>query len=265
MAQLAFDGNHAGTFESQGPMHDRPTPVVERKKPQDHVLLVDGDELLAEMIEAGLRCLRPRWKITVSPHPANALELLAADVEVGAIVTELVFGTSPEVGRTFVQELAERWPDVPVLLMTGLDRDETAGIEAAEHIAKPPDMDFLAARIERILRGRTESRLRGIALSTFLQILEMEQKTCTLLVSHGGRTGEIFLVRGKLRGARLGSLDAREALFEMLSMREHTLRVIDSCAAESSLVELSLGSLLMEWSIRQDHGRRGNPTSTENA
>lgn len=264
MAQLAFNSDYTGTFGSKGSPCDRPTPVAERKKAHDHILLVDGDELLAEMIEAGLRCLRPRWSITVSPHPAQALELLAADIDVHAIVTELMFGGSSEVGHIFVQELAERWPDVPVLLMTGLDRDATGGLEAAEHILKPPDMDFLAARLDRLLRRRTESRLRGIALSTFLQILEMEQKTCTLLVSHGGRTGEIVLQRGTFRGARLGSLDPREALFAMLSMREHTLRVVDSCTTESSF-ELSLGSLLMEWSIRQDHARRGNPMSTENA
>jgi len=245
MLHLAYNADD----ETQG-HHTVPRPL------KGNLLVVDPDDFLVEMIEAGLKLARPRWRMIVTHHPAVALEVLAQHSELDAIITEVVFDRSTELGRTFIRELGERWPEIPVFVMTNLEREETRGLDAAEYIPKPPDMDFLASRIDRVIRKKHESQVRGISLATFLQILEMDQKTCTVVVSHGGRVGEIFFREGKLMKVRLGELDGKEALFALLSMRDNSLRVIDTCDVERGM-SASLASLLMEWSVRQDHARRG--------
>lgn len=235
-----------------------------RRLPAGNLLFVDPDELLVEMIEAGLSLSRPKWGVIATRHPAEALEVLSLYSEFDTIVTEIVFDHTAQVGRAFVQEVSGRWPEIPVFVLTALDRDETRGLETAEYMAKPPDMDFMVNRIDRAIRRQKESQVRGIALSTFLQILEIEQKTCTLVVSHRGRVGEIFFRGGRLQQARLGEIEGKEALFRMLSMREHSLRVIDRCDVDGVFMA-NLGSLLMEWSVRADHAARGGaPSSEEN-
>lgn len=233
-----------------------------RKLPAGNLLFVDPDELFVEMIEMGLSLSRPKWGVIATRNPAEALEVLSLHSELDTIVTEIVFDDDAQVGRAFVQQVSARWPEIPVFVLTALDRDETRGLDTAEYIAKPPDMDFMVSRIDRAIRRQNESQVRGIALSTFLQILEIEQKTCTVVVSHRGRVGEIFFRKGRLQQARLGELEGKEALFRMLSMREHSLRVIDRCEVDGGIAA-SMGSLLMEWSVRADHAARGGVPSIE--
>jgi DNA-binding response OmpR family regulator len=249
------------------PVSDRLQDVIRavrdaRKLPAGNLLFVDSDDLLIEMIESGLSFSRPKWGVIAARHPAEALEVLALHSELDAIVTEIVFDGSIETGRAFLRDVNARWPEIPLFVMTRLERDELGGLDNAEYMAKPPDMDFLVSQIDRTIRRQKESRVRGIALSTFLQILELEQKTCTVAVSHRGRVGELFFRKGRLQQARLGEAEGKEALFRMLSMREHTLRVIDRCEVESAH-PLNLASLMMEWSVREDHGKRGSAVADE--
>lgn len=263
MAHPAFRPDYTGVDQVSDRLQDVIRAVRDaRKLPAGNLLFVDPDDLLIEMIETGLSFARPKWGVIAARHPAEALEVLSLHSELDAIVTELVFDRSVELGRAFIAEVSGRWPEIPIFVMTRLDHDEAHGLDTSEYIAKPPDMDFLVGRIDRTIRRRKESQVRGIALSTFLQILEIEQKTCTVVVSHGGRVGEVFFRDGKLLHARLGEAIGKEALFRMLSMREHTLRVLDRCDFDGPHA-FSLASLLMEWSVREDHGKRGPASLTE--
>jgi DNA-binding response OmpR family regulator len=221
-----------------------------------NVLLVDADEFLAEMIESGLVLSRPKWGVIATRHPAEALNVLEQHSELDAIITEVVFNRSSDAGKAFIREVGQRWPEIPIFVMTYLDPEETRGLETAEYIGKPPDIDFLVSRIDRAIRKQRESLVRGISLPTFLQILELERKTCTVVVSHGGRVGELYFRDGKLMQARLDGDEGERALFGMLSMPEHSLRVVDKCEVDRK-ISAGLGTLLMEWSIRQDHASRG--------
>jgi hypothetical protein len=44
--------------------------------------------------------------------------------------------------------------------------------------------------------------VHNVSLPAFLQLMEMERKTCTLTVHSEGRTGTLFLRRGELLEAR---------------------------------------------------------------
>jgi DNA-binding response OmpR family regulator len=214
------------------------------------------------MIAEGLALSRPRWGVIATHHPSEALAVLERHSELDAIVTEVVFSPFPESGKSFIREVGQRWPEIPIFVMSALDPEETRGLDTAEYISKPPDMDFLIGRIDRAIRKQRESLVRGIALPTFLQMVEIDRKTCTVIVSHGGRVGELYFRDGRLMQARLGKKEGKDALFAMLSMPEHSLRVIDRCDVEKR-ISASLGALLMEWSVREDHSKRSEPGPRE--
>ncbi|HEX7831493.1 MAG TPA: DUF4388 domain-containing protein [Thermoanaerobaculia bacterium] len=241
---------------SEDDSESRAKPNDSRPVRRGNLLFVDTDEFLLEMMGSGVSLLRPRWQVIVASGPADALDVLSQHSELDAIVTEILFDDSPAAGRAFIREVSRRWPDIPVFAMTSLDRDEIHGLDTAEYIAKPPDIDFLVSRIDRVIRRQKESQVRGISITTFLQILEIDQKTCTVYVSHGGRVGEVYFRDGKLLNARLDGIEGKEAFFAMLSMREHSLRVVDKCEIDGE-PSMSLTSLLMEWSVREDHTKRG--------
>ena len=233
-----------------------------RPASEGSLLLVDPDSFLIEMLASGLALSRPRWEVVATRHPAEALEVLNRRSQFNVIISEVEFPPAPDLGKAFIREASRRWPDIPIFVMTQAPAEETHELDAAEYIAKPPDMDFLLSRVERVVRHRKQSLVRGFSLMTFLQILELEKKTCTLIVSHGGYVGEVYFRHGILLQARFDGLEGPEALFRMLSMRDHNLRVIDQCDAERQITA-SLSGLLMEWSVREDHKRRGETQSRE--
>lgn len=246
MRHLALVVDHSGAEDVNN----------QRLPRKGNLLFVDPDALLTEMMERGLSLSRPKWSVIATRHPHEALAALEEQAELDAIITEVVFDDSAEIGKAFIREVARQWPEIPVFVMTRLDPDETRGLDAAEVIAKPPDMDFLVSRIDRTIRRQRESLVRGISLPTFLQIMEIERKTCTLVVSHGGRVGELFFRDGRLMQARMGAIEGPEALHAMLNMREHSLRVIDRCDVAERKIFSSLTSLMMEWSVREDQETR---------
>jgi len=241
--------NEAGRRETQAP-------------PDGRLLFVDPDEFLVEMIASGLALSRPKWEVTATRHPSEALDVLKRYSQFSVIITEVVFASSSEPGKAFVREASRRWPDIPIFVMTRLPAEETRGLDTAEYIAKPPDMDFLVSRVDRALRQQRQSLVRGISLMTFLQMLEFERKTCTVVVSHGGYVGELCFKGGRLVQARFDRLEGKEAFFEILSMPEHNLRILDKCEAEPQ-ISSSLSGLLLEWSVREDHRGRTGPRSEE--
>ena len=256
MHQLALVRNHIGAETVSDERPDPKTAARETPKPRKgNLLFVDSDDFLIEMIESGLSLTRPKWQVIATRHPADALDVLKVHAELDAIITEIVFGRSSGTGKAFIREVSQRWPEIPIFVMTHLNPEETQGLDTAEYIAKPPDIDFLVSRVDRAIRKQRESLVRGISLATFLQIMEMERKSCTVIVSHGGRVGELYFRDGRLIQARLEEIEGEEALFRMLSMREHSLRVIDKCDADRR-ISSSLTSLLFEWSVREDHARR---------
>ncbi|MGH9423621.1 MAG: DUF4388 domain-containing protein [Thermoanaerobaculia bacterium] len=227
-----------------------------------NLLVVDPDDLLVEMIESGFSLSRPGWQLVATRQPSEALDVLQRHSDFEAIITEIVFNHSSASGKDFVREVTRRWPDVPIFVMSSVGVGETQDLDTADYIAKPPDMDFLIRRIDRAIRKQRESRVRGISLATFLQILEIERKSCTVIVSNRGRVGQLYLRDGKLIQARLDAIEGEDALFGILSMREQSLRVIDKCE-EKKTIATSLTALLMEWSVREDNAKRGGAASRE--
>jgi response regulator RpfG family c-di-GMP phosphodiesterase len=263
MRNLALSADTGGdeTMNDDSPGPELPGRAA-RTPRKGNVLLVDQDEFLLEMIESGLSLSRPEWNVISTHHPAEAIEVLGIYPKFDAIVSEVVFDHSAVVGKAFIQEVGQRYPEISIFAMTSRDSGEIRGLDAAEYISKPPDIDFIVSRVDRAIRRQRESVVRGISLQTFLQIMELEKKTCTVLVSHAGRAGEVCFRGGQLIQARLEGADGEEALFAMLSMPEHGFRVVDRCDAEKG-ISTSLTTLLLRWSVREDHGRLGDSAPRE--
>ncbi len=51
----------------------------------------------------------------------------------------------------------------------------------------------------------SKSSIRGVTLASFLQLMKLEQKTCTLSLRSGGDEGRIFMVNGEVINAETGN------------------------------------------------------------
>ncbi|MCG8457653.1 MAG: DUF4388 domain-containing protein [Holophagales bacterium] len=217
------------------------------------LLVVDPDPFFQEMVESGLKLHDPALAVLTADDPDDARTLLQR-CEVDAIVTEVDFPSSHGAGLRFLLEIRKVSPQMPVVVVTERSADAVPeDLPADAVIAKPPDMDFLLRKIDQVLRERRESILRGISLESFLQVLEVEKKTCTLTITSGQKVGRLYVHDGELIHAETDRFESKAAAFAMLSWPDYSIKITEKCDAEPTITE-RLNAILMEWCVNKDHG-----------
>jgi len=125
-----------------------------------HILIIEDDRDMCELLDVGLgqqgfttfSCLFGRESFA-------AITRERPDV----VLTDI---NLPDInGIAVCREINEKWPDLPVIMMTAFGSMETAieGIRAGAYdfIPKPLDMDILAIALERAVEhGRLKSRVK---------------------------------------------------------------------------------------------------------
>jgi hypothetical protein len=147
-----------------------------------------------------------------------------------------------------------------VILMTALgtaEMTERLGSAGAfECLSKPFDVGVLKRKILDMLAQRVRGRVENISLSSFLQLLEMERKTCTLGITAGERRGKLFFRGGKLVGAETGALAESDAALEIVSWEQADIEIIEGCPVAAPPLPGGLPFLLMEAMRLKDERER---------
>jgi hypothetical protein len=146
------------------------------------------------------------------------------------------------------------------MVMTAFGNTETErrtrSMGAFEYVEKPLDINALADRILDGLFGSTSGYIKGITLPAFLQMLEMERKTCTLTIRSGGRVGRLYLKDGVMMDAEAGSAQGEDAAREIVFWERPEIEIEGRCVKTTRNVESSLSHLLLEGARLQDEQQR---------
>lgn len=219
--------------------------------PRNLILIVEDDEILAEMLESTIELHNPSYATRCCQTPEEAvrhLHMERADV----VVTELVFNRSAR-GHDFAIALARHEEPLSHLILTDLPVHEIPRqIKTSSIVHKPVEMDAFLRRLDALIPASSDSSFRGISLDTLLQVLHQELKTCTLTVTCQGRAGWLCLRLGELIHAQTAHLGGKDAALEILSWDSPAITWAEGCTAERSIRE-PLNSVLLEWCIQKDH------------
>lgn len=223
------------------------------RPPATHLLLVDPDPLLQEMVETGLRLYNPALVVLKAESPEAAQELLRRHA-VEVLITELEFPAGARRGIELLLDLEKQLPQLPVIVLTETPLDDLRDLlRARAFLAKPPDMDALLHKVNQLVQESRESILRGISLESFLQVLEVERKTCTLTITSGHRVGRLYIHDGILIHAETELFAAKAAAFAMLSWPDYSIKIVEKCDAKPTITD-RLNAILMEYCVNKDHG-----------
>ncbi len=94
-------------------------------------------------------------------------------------------------------------------------------------------------------------RIGGVSLASFLQMLEQERKTCTLVVESEDQSGRLYFNEGDLIDAECGGDIGQEAVYSLLTWQGPSFRVTEP---EDRLqrINLPLAHILLQAATRQD-------------
>jgi hypothetical protein len=109
------------------------------------------------------------------------------------------------------------------------------------------EFNILADKIfDTVKNASSPDRIHGISLAAFLQILEMENKTCTLTVKSRGNEGHLYFVKGELIQADTGKVKGEEAALDIVTWDNVAMEIQYTCNVKKKNIELPLAEILVE-------------------
>lgn len=229
------------------------------------VLLVDDNREMLLALSEGLKRWEDSFAVVTAGGGAAALERLRSQ-EISLVVTDLKMPGMD--GFELLAAIMQSYPDIPVIVMTGFSTPERERLArqggAVDFIVKPFPVDALASQMIAMLKQQSEGgTLHNVSPAMFLQLIEMEQKTCTVRLEHrpsGGR-GALFFVQGELFDARFGDLQGLEAAYSIFAWEPVSLTLQNNCTVRENRIRKNLYPLILEAVRRRDE--TGGPPSSD--
>jgi CheY-like chemotaxis protein len=125
------------------------------------ILVVDDEPDVADLFRQGFRreTRQGDYVMHFAASGEQALERLAGEIEPQLIVILSDINMPGMDGLTLLQQVKQRFPDLPVMMITAYGDDErrrrAAENGAAEFITKPVDFDFLKEQLRQLQSAST--------------------------------------------------------------------------------------------------------------
>jgi len=186
-----------------------------------NVLIVDDEKPFVLSLKTGMGRRCPDFNILTAAHGKAASEILKS-TSVDLVVTDL---RMPEMdGFELLSYMNTNFPSIPTIVMSAYGSPDTKerlkDLGSLQFIDKPVDFNELQQAIVEGLEERlVDSSVMSISICGFLQLIELEQKTCLLEVQQKSRSekGRFYFNRGELYDAALGDVKGKEAALEMVA------------------------------------------------
>jgi DNA-binding response OmpR family regulator len=214
------------------------------------VLIVDDDQEMLLSLKDGLEKYNESFSIVIAHDGQSAIDKLKT-TPISLVVTDLKM---PKVnGFAVLSFIVEHYPEIPVIIITAYGtpdlekRSQDGG--AVGWIEKPFMVDDLAKKIITTLRKESEGgTLHGVSSGMFLQLIEVEQKSCTIRLSdkNSGQNGVLFFKDGELFDARTNSLQGKNAALDIFSWDNVTLSIQNDCPIKEKKIQGELQAILLD-------------------
>jgi CheY-like chemotaxis protein len=221
-----------------------------------NVLFVDDEETLLRIMVGRFEDYKDRFEVLTAGNGKEALEILELKT-IDLVVTDLKMPVMD--GVELLAHMSAIYPSIPAITVSAfctpkiqkmLEKMGTLRV-----MDKPVNLDLLAqAVIEGLDYSDQGGSLSCVSLSSFLQIMEMEEKTCMLEVhGEGPLRGYLYMVQGELYDATCGVLQKDEAAYAMIAWDNVQLYIKDLPKEKpKKQIEKGLMSVVMEGLKRKD-------------
>jgi CheY-like chemotaxis protein len=186
-------------------------------------------------------------KVHIAENGKEAIEVLYSN-EIDLVVTDI--GMPVMDGLELLAYMSKKYPGVPVIVMTSFS---TPQIEKSLkkfntflYLEKPFDIKELEVKILEGLKVETEGHIRGFSLPSFLQLIELESKTCTLKIGYEGNRGFLYFKDGSLIEAKTPHSRGIDAALELLSLEKSEIDIDGKCRKTERTIDKPLHYLLLE-------------------
>lgn len=192
------------------------------------ILIVDDDLFALALLEEQLKGYGDFFTPVYASNGKEAVEILS-QVDISLLVTDLIMPGDIN-GWHLIEYIENFHPNIPIVVITGCkDEEKVTALEGRvrEILLKPIRVKQLVKIVTNILNEDIASgNLKGVSVGSFLQLLEMDEKTCLLEVSTSPKNkGLLYIHQGKLYDAEYGDLQEYEAACRLIAMDNVSFKI----------------------------------------
>jgi len=225
-----------------------------------NILIVDPDPIILQAFVGLLKSQGGFLNILSAESGKAALDIIE-QTQIHIVITGLYM---PETdGFELVALLAKQYPDIRVIVMTSnaspMFRANIKQIPTAVHFDRATDISLLTKRILTELHIDYGGQVRGLSLPSFLQMLEMEGRSCTLQISTKSESGHLSIVSGELVAAKVGPLSGDSAALQIFSWENVLIDIDYSFKEVQREITKPLMALLLESGRIVDEKQSSHP------
>ena len=212
-----------------------------------NILVVDNDPIMLHTFVGILKSQSSFLQILSAANIQAAMEALAAN-EVHILITGMHLSEMEDF--ELLTAVGTESPQTRVIVMTNnassMFRTKVKQMESVIHFDQALDISMLTKRIFTELQIDYGGQIRGLSLSSFLQMIELERRSCALYITAKGKVGTIYIGNGKPIAAKMGLLEGKSAALHILTW-ENVLIDIDYAPCEiTQEFDIPLMNLLLE-------------------
>ena len=193
------------------------------------ILIAEDDPILAGRISNYFQKHADAIEIIRAKNGAEAIEVLKKE-QISLLITDIQMPILD--GLALLAHMHEHCPVVPCFVMTAHeipDMEEDLARDIVRFFRKPLQMErFSQAVLETLKKDVPRGALYGISVIRFLQMIEMEKKTCVfeVLLADKGK-GVFYFEEGTLYDAEFGNLKGEAAALEIITTQKAKFRFRD--------------------------------------
>ncbi|MCW8892056.1 MAG: response regulator [Deltaproteobacteria bacterium] len=217
------------------------------------ILIVDDEKSFLLSLKDGLSSHKDKFQVLTAENGREAVDVLRS-LAVDLLVTDLKL---PEMnGFELLAWVSRHQPQLPVIVMSAFGTPEIearlAKMDTLQFLEKPLDLEMLEEGIFNGLNAGGKRFIRGITLATFLQLMKVEKKNCTLKVTASGQPAYLYIRRGELIDAEVGELGGMSAALEIVSWNDAEIEMDGVCRRQDDVINMPMEHLLIDAFKRKD-------------
>jgi len=223
------------------------------------LLIVDPDAGLTRSLARDFARIQPELTVLTASNAAEALERLG-ERTIDLVLANL--GAAEANGFELVNWTTSHCPDTSFFVMAQPGRSESPAALAALGIIgcfeQPVDTRAALLSFGDAINQSVHGHIQNVSLASFLQLLEMERKTCQLTVACGEKRGELTVRNGRLVHARCDGAEGDAAAISAVAWPNPGITVSRSFDVSPATIQQTLGFIVMEaMRVQDEAGRAG--------
>ncbi len=212
-----------------------------------NILVVDTDPIMLHTFVGILKSQSSFLRVLSAPNIKAAMDALGNN-DIHILITGMHM--SEMEAFELLSATGSQFPQTRVFVMTNnassMFRTKVKQMASVIHFDQALDISMLTKRIFTELQIDYGGQIRGISLSSFLQMIELERRSCALYITAKGKVGTINIANGKPVAAKMGLLEGKSAALHILTW-ENVLIDIDYAPCEITReIDTPLMNLLLE-------------------